>query len=101
MAVLKNMRRRHPGAGMLLDIVSLSAEIAHQPHDGHTRTVPHIVSDPEPAVVAAPRPAVPVAAPVAEEPSPWDVVAVVPTAAAVTAIAEPDDVTVLGPRSTR
>lgn len=97
MAVLKNMRRRHPGAGMLLDIVSLSAEIAHQPHDGHTRTVPHIVSDPEPAVVAAPRPAVPVAAPVAEEPSPWDVVAVVPTAAAVTAIAEPDDVTVLGP----
>ena len=28
MAVLKNMRKRHPSAGMLLDVVSIGAEIA-------------------------------------------------------------------------
>ena len=92
MAVLKNMRRRHPGAGMLLDIVSLSAEIAHQPHEGarpagagrsrQTRSRPWW-----------PRPARPYrcARRSAEEASPWDVVGGGPSRdPTATATAEPE-----------
>ena len=80
MSRLKNMRRRHPGAGMLIDLVSISADMAHHPSPERARPVGRVAgaggervdSPPQMAVVSAPRAAKPPLRLVGSEPSPWD-----------------------------
>ena len=81
MAVIKNMRKRHPSAGMLLDIVSISADIAHAPTADRSKPVGRVAgaapertaATPQMKVVEPAEPAKPELRLVASEPSPWDV----------------------------
>src|SRR4051794_12900596 len=94
MALLKNMRRRHPSAGLILDIVSFSTEIAHPVE--RSRSVGHLAGAPVERVPVVPQvdvvSAKPTPAPlrlVTSEPSPWDVEAEPPAPVALQVV-EPE-----------
>ena len=98
MAVIKNMRKRHPSAGMLLDIVSISADIAHAPTADRTKPVGRVAgaapertaATPQMKVVEPAEPAKPELRLVASEPSPWDVSAEGSEQPATTGTPEPE-----------